>query len=317
MTEYVCPVGALTATDFRFKARVWFLRSVRAVCQGCATGCNSFVDYDPRHSKVQRQRPRENPEVNKYWMCDEGVLDYRRVHENRVLDARVDREEVPVDAALKKAAGLLKPVPGKRVALLLSAEHSVEDNYALLRLGESLGSTGRFIAGRPPGEADDVLRHADKNPNRQGAIDLCGTEPPGDFAALGAALNGGKFDYVLALGSQIESNDGLAALSTFAGLIDFGSHEGPLTRYARVGLPAATSAEASGTYVNVKGLSQASERAIRPLGSSRPAWKLISLLSEKLEKPLGWKKLADLRRALEGGDAKDSAEAALNTGATP
>ena len=68
--------------------------------------------------------------------------------------------------------------------------------------------------------------------------------------------------------------------------------------------------------MNAKGIAQASERAILPLGSSRPAWKLLSLLSDKLGKPLGWKKLADLRRALEGGDAKDTAEAALSTGAT-
>ena len=321
MTEYVCPVGALTATDFRFKARVWFLRSVRTVCQGCATGCNSFLDYDPRDSKVHRQRPRENLEVNQYWMCDEGVLDYRRIHENRIFDARVDGEDVPVDVALDKIAGLIKPIPGSRVALLLSAEHSVEDNYALLRLGAAVGSTGRFLSGRPSGEADDVLRHADKNPNRQGVLDLClnpsGGVKPGDFAALGVAIAGGKFDYVLALGSQIESNDGLSALSTFQGLIDFGAHEGPLTRYARVGLPAATSAEGSGTFVNAKGIAQSSERAIRPLGAARPAWKLLSLLSERLGNPLGWEKLADLRRSLEGGDAKASSEAALSKGATP
>jgi NADH-quinone oxidoreductase subunit G len=64
MTEYVCPVGALTAKDFRFKARVWFLRSARTVCQGCATGCNAFLDYDPRTQEVYRHRPRENEAVN-------------------------------------------------------------------------------------------------------------------------------------------------------------------------------------------------------------------------------------------------------------
>ena len=75
MTEYVCPVGALTAKDFRFKARVWFLRSARSVCVGCATGCNSYTDFDPRNQTVYRYRPRDNEKVNKYWMCDEGMLD--------------------------------------------------------------------------------------------------------------------------------------------------------------------------------------------------------------------------------------------------
>src|SRR5690606_742590 len=51
MTEHVCPVGALTSQQFRFKARVWFLRPGRTVCQGCATGCNGYLDYDPRDNK--------------------------------------------------------------------------------------------------------------------------------------------------------------------------------------------------------------------------------------------------------------------------
>ena len=50
MTEHVCPVGALTTVDFRFKARVWFLKTAKSVCQGCATGCNASLDYDPRFS---------------------------------------------------------------------------------------------------------------------------------------------------------------------------------------------------------------------------------------------------------------------------
>src|SRR5215510_6701426 len=88
MTEHVCPVGALTTKDFRFKARVWFLRTAKSVCQGCATGCNAHLDFDPRHDQVHRYRPRENMQVNKFWMCDEGMLSYRAAHEGRITDAR-------------------------------------------------------------------------------------------------------------------------------------------------------------------------------------------------------------------------------------
>ncbi|MEY4579923.1 MAG: hypothetical protein RL701_4626, partial [Pseudomonadota bacterium] len=83
MTEHVCPVGALTSRDFRFKARVWFLRTAKGVCNGCATGCNDHVDFDPRHNRVYRIRPRDNAEVNKFWMCDDGMLSYHAIHENR------------------------------------------------------------------------------------------------------------------------------------------------------------------------------------------------------------------------------------------
>src|SRR3954462_9202063 len=93
MTEHVCPVGALTSSDFRFKARVWFLRSARTICQGCATGCNAYLDYDPRDNTAYRHRPRENMQVNKYWMCDEGMLSYTRAAENRLPAALVGGED--------------------------------------------------------------------------------------------------------------------------------------------------------------------------------------------------------------------------------
>ena len=111
MTEYVCPVGALTSVDFRFKARVWFLRSARTVCQGCATGCNAFLDYDPRDGKVHRHRPRENQAVNKYWMCDEGMLDYHRVEAHRVLQATIDKEEA---TARRRARSRREGLEGRR-----------------------------------------------------------------------------------------------------------------------------------------------------------------------------------------------------------
>ncbi len=83
MVEHVCPVGALTTVDFRFKARVWFLKTAKSVCQGCATGCNAHLDYDPRFNKAYRYRPRDNEQVNKFWMCDDGMLTYRRAHDGR------------------------------------------------------------------------------------------------------------------------------------------------------------------------------------------------------------------------------------------
>src|SRR6187402_1832703 len=108
MTEHVCPVGALTSSDFRFKARVWFLRGARSVCQGCATGCSAFLDYDPRTNTAHRYRPRENLAVNKYWMCDDGMLSYKRAHEDRLSAALVGREDATIDEALQAAKEQLK-----------------------------------------------------------------------------------------------------------------------------------------------------------------------------------------------------------------
>jgi NADH-quinone oxidoreductase subunit G len=308
-------VGALTAVDFRFKARVWFLRSVRSVCVGCATGCNSFTDYDPRSQKVYRYRPRQNLAVNKYWMCDEGMLDYRRINDGRVLAARSGKKKVDLERALDKAATHLEGVPADSVAVVLSAEHSNEDNYALLKLArDGIGTGHLFVTGRPPGPGDEILRHTDKNPNAKGVTALCTTSPPQSFAILAKSLEEGRISHVIALGSQVTHPDRAETLSRAKVLIALSTHEGPLAQHATVTLPAASWAEADGTFVNAKGMAQLSERAVRPPGDSQPAWKLVALLARKLGVAFDWQRLSDLRRemapepgaALPGDAAKSS-----------
>src|SRR3990167_2949296 len=77
-TVDICPVGALTNRDFRFKKRVWFLRETPSVCPGCATGCNINVHHEG--GVVYRLTPRDNPAVNQCWMCDAGRMTYHGVH---------------------------------------------------------------------------------------------------------------------------------------------------------------------------------------------------------------------------------------------
>lgn len=295
MTEHVCPVGALTAKDFRFKARVWFLRSVRSVCQGCATGCNSYTDFDPRNQTVFRHRPRDNEEVNKYWMCDEGVLDYRRVHKDRVLQAQVRGSEAAVDEAVAAAADELKSL-GAGAAVLLSAQHSSEDNFAVLKLAESLGIDKVFVTGRASGEGDDILRNPDKNPNRAGAMAIAPSA--GDTAAFGKALEEGQVTTLLALGSQVETEEAASALVKAKNVVALSTHEGPIASASKVLLPASSWAEASGTFVNVQGRSQVSEKAVAPQGDSLPAWKLALKIAEVLGKELPFKKAKDVKAAV-------------------
>ncbi len=299
MTEYVCPVGALTSKDFRFKARVWFLRAARTVCTGCATGCNAFADFDPRTSTVYRYRPRENLEVNKYWMCDEGMLDYARINDDRVLEARVGGEKTDYDAALGKAAKLLGKADPDALAIVLSAQHSNEDNFALLTLARDyMGAGNLFLSGKAPGEGDDILRHTDKNPNTAGATALSTSSPPGSFADLVAALEAKKLSHVLVLGSYAADPALAAALGKAQAVVALATHEGPFVEHAEVVLPVSSWAESDGTFVNAKGMAQESERAIRPLGDSKPGWKLIAELGRRMDYAMGWKKLKDVRGAM-------------------
>jgi NADH-quinone oxidoreductase subunit G len=297
MTEYVCPVGALTAKDFRFKARVWFLRSARTVCQGCATGCNAFLDFDPRSEKPYRHRPRENLLVNKYWMCDEGMLDYRRIEEGRVKKASLGKEATTVGAALDRAAKTLQAVAPERVAVVFSAQHSNEDNYALLALARDvIGTESLFISGKPDGEGDNILRSADKNPNTRGVASLTKVNPARAMHELAQDLEAQEYSVVLALGADLGDIDALPASN--AAFVVLSTHEGPLTERAAVLLPASTWAETDGTYVNVKGFTQESEPAFGPMFDSRPAWKLLAGIAYRLGKDFGWRKVGDVQAAL-------------------
>jgi NADH-quinone oxidoreductase subunit G len=296
MTEHVCPVGALTAKDFRFKARVWFLRSVPSVCVGCATGCNSYTDFDPRDQTVYRYRPRENAEVNQFWMCDEGMLDYRRIQEGRVLQPRLPgKPNAPSHEALEAAVQLLR---GARPAVLLSAEHSSEDNLAALELARALGGTQVFVTGRPAGSGDHVLRHADKNPNRAGVLSLAPNA--GDFQSLGAAIQAGSVSVLLALGSAV---DGDANLLSGVPIVAISVHEGPIAHAAQVLLPAASWAEAQGSYLNAKGKLQLSERAVAPRGDSRAVSRWILELGSRLQMALPFSKPSEVRGRLPGASS--------------
>jgi NADH-quinone oxidoreductase subunit G len=303
MTEHVCPVGALTSTDFRFKARVWFLRSARTVCQGCATGCNAYLDYDPRNNTPYRHRPRENMAVNTYWMCDEGMLSYKRATEDRLLSALVGGDDATVDEALDAAKDQLKghaDSPGK-VAVVLSAQHSIEDNFALFTLAKTyLGATDFFVSGKPLGRGDEILMSEDKNPNTRGVMRVADSAPPRPFAELLEGVEAGKYAYVVALGAELEVDAAKAqsALSRLRGVVTIAAHNGPLVKAAHIALPASSWAEVDGTYENKKGIVQKSERALRARGDARAGWELVGRLGRALGYAVDWKKLGDVHRAM-------------------
>ena len=297
MTEHVCPVGALTTQDFRFKARVWFLRTAQSVCQGCATGCNTHLDFDPRYNKAYRYRPRDNMDVNKFWMCDEGMLTYKLAHDDRILDARVDGRQTSVAKAIDAAAGALKSVSKDSIAVVFSAQHSLEDNWALRELATMLGATALYGSGQPNGYADDILIHKDKNPNTRGVAGLVPSAK--SFADLAEDARAGRVSHVIALGGATAGEPGQdeSALSSST-VVTIAAHLGPLAAAAKVLIPATSWAEHGGTYVNFKGIEQFAEKALEPLGASRPAWEQIGSLARALGHEVSWTKLKQIRAML-------------------
>ena len=310
MTEHVCPVGALTSQDFRFKARVWFLKSAPSVCTGCATGCNSHADYDPRNGKVYRLRPRDNEEVNKFWMCDDGMMTYQRQDTDRLLMPTAGRgeERMPVgeNEALELAANQLKSVDGAKLGVVLSAQHSTEDNLALAKLAAALGANVLYLAALSDWEGDDILRSSDQNPNRAGAVQAAGDVALKSVADLVADVQSGTVQAVLALGwASAEKLEELAPLLALDAFVSLSSHVGALPAVASVAIPVADTFEIAGSFVNAKGLTQTFGQVLPGPADIEPAWKTISDLGAKLGKDLGFKDIQGLRQGLV-----DAAEAA-------
>ncbi|TNF59997.1 MAG: 2Fe-2S iron-sulfur cluster binding domain-containing protein [Deltaproteobacteria bacterium] len=311
MTEHVCPVGALTSQDFRFKARVWFLKSGQGVCTGCATGCNTHVDYDPRYGKVYRLRPRDNADVNKYWMCDDGMMTYTRHDTDRLLMPTTGRgdERMPVgeDEALDLAAEKLKAVDASKLAVVLSAQHTTEDNLALAKLAAALGADRLYLAALGGWEGDDILRSDDNNPNRAGATQAAGGATLKSVDDLLADAQSGAVQGVVALGwASAEQLEELAPLTALDGVVSLTSHVGAFPAVASVAIPVADIFEIDGSFVNDKSMPQAFRPVLAPPTGVDPAWKTISALAGKLGKDLGFQDLQSLRQGLS--DAVEAAQ---------
>jgi NADH-quinone oxidoreductase subunit G len=316
MTEHVCPVGALTSRDFRFVARVWFLKSQPSVCPGCATGCNMHADYDPRYNQVYRLRPRDNLEVNKFWMCDDGMMTYKRIHEGRIVTGRVGRgdtqDPVMPEEAVDAAVEQLRGVSAAKIGFVLSAQHASEDNLVMTRLAKALGSDRLYLAGLDGWEGDDILRDADNNPNRRGAELAAGGTLNRTVADLLDDVRSGAVEAVVALGwATSHSVDALAPLAELTTVVSLTSNEGPLAEVASVVVPVASWAEMHGHFVNRKGKVQRFRKVITPPPSVEPAWRTLAVLGEGLGKPLGLATIQDVWRELfpAGTEVRAGAEA--------
>jgi NADH-quinone oxidoreductase subunit G len=182
-TVDICPVGALTSKDFRFRQRVWFLKEHNTICTGCSTGCNVKAYYNKEG--VFRLKPVFNADVNGHWMCDEGRDVYKFVNkETRLLDAHVHEAGrgqwiLPTSAA-KKVAELLKSATvtsnPKSVALVLTGSHTVEEYESIVSYFKSVVGTDRIFHWVNNPETfenfDGLLIRGDKNPNTKGLLEV-------------------------------------------------------------------------------------------------------------------------------------------------
>jgi NADH-quinone oxidoreductase subunit G len=288
-TVDVCPVGALTSKDFRFAMRAWELTATPSVCTGCATGCN--IEIHASRDKVYRLVPRENPGVNKFWMCDEGRFTYKPLHGARLAVPMVAGAPVEWDHALDEAGRRLKALAAKgnvNVGVVFSAQATNEDLHVLARLAsEGLKAKQVYLSGLDEGWSDDILVSADKNPNTAGAKAIAGAGVK-TLVDLSKDLKAGALGGLLVLGDRgllgSDERAGMAALplSKLDTLVLLATHQGPAVDAAHVALPLSMWAEVDGTITNRQGRVQRLRPGIEAAGDSLPGWDILVHLGQRL-----------------------------------
>ncbi|MBI4423104.1 MAG: (2Fe-2S)-binding protein [Elusimicrobia bacterium] len=308
----ICPVGALTDTDFRFKVRVWYLDETPALCTGCARGCSIDVHANNRRpwhtpeQRVVRFKPRHNPEVNGYWMCDEGRYSYKQIDSTLrlTLASRLSAGEprhVGAQEAARRAAqelsALAKQKGSEGLAVVLSGTLSNEDLYAARRLFVDVLRAGVVVARPGPdqlGSEDQLLRRPEKVPNHAGAeaLGFGRTIAERGLAELHEAVASGKVWGLFVVDRDpvsVWGERGEALVKGLAFTAYQGSHANRFSSIAQWVLPACSYAEEEATFTNFQGQVQRARAAVPPLGESRPDWEIFSdMLAVLGEDVAGW-----------------------------
>jgi NADH-quinone oxidoreductase subunit G len=286
----LCPVGALCSKDFLYKQRVWFLKSQKSVCPDCSTGCSIWVDSNK--DIVYRLRPRENPQAQGHFMCDEGRFDTEYINDRTRLElpqmrGAGDGQTVGTwDAVLPDLRTQLTEAAKGAIGAVLSPFLTCEEAYLLAKLVKGLSADARLYLGwvpvvgaddvypkdskgKPSGPVKFTIR-AEKCPNRRGVeavVQHFGGEVRSfeqaakDAAGLQALyVTGG---YPRRFGPWPDAA-ALAGLKKVPLLVVQDLFPSELTAAARIVLPAASFAEKDGTFVNHANLAQAIRWAVRP-----------------------------------------------------
>jgi NADH-quinone oxidoreductase subunit G len=298
----ICPVGALTDRDFRFRVRVWYLDRTKSVCPGCARGCNIDVHINTRRlhqskgRRVARLTPRFNGEVNRWWICDEGRYGFHdldapsrlRVPQRRTPDGL---ESLRWPEMVRALADLLRAAGPDRVGVLLSPRMPNEDLWLARRLfveARAAGPVDFRVPARAAGSQDDFLRRADKSPNTRGAelIGLGGGSETDGGHVLAAAGAGRlsvlwvfEHDLFAARWPEVEVR---AALDRVESLVFQGTNANATSERARLLLPSAAYPEREGTFTNFQGRVQRFWPGLEPLGEARADWEILAEVARAL-----------------------------------
>lgn len=310
-TVDLCPVGALTAKDFRFDSATWFLKNADSVCTTCARGCS--MQIQSKKDQIYRMRPRHNADVNGYWACDEGRVNYKFVNTGRLHRPVIRRGAEAIECSLPEAiaemrgvlgfkpAGPVDAPSGKKTVVLLSATATLEEMFLFQRVAQEALNAPVFVVRHVPDGADDrLLRRADKHPNAKGAemlgirvVDL--QRPGADASAISNAL--GNNGVLVAVGFNTDTAPLDPIVARAHKVVALAGCKSPLTDRADLVIPGLTFAEKDGLVVNFVGHVQQLKPALEPQGETE--WRVVDLLISSLHGTKPHEFVTQIRKAIQ------------------
>ena len=286
----ICPVGALIDKSLMFTYRAWYLRPSKSICPDCSKGCNINVEVQKEY--VRRLQPRENVEVNGWWMCDYGRHDFHYINAaNRVLMCKADgNASLDIHGVTKSAGEKLAQYAKKdpeSIAGLVSAWLTVEELHVFKSLfADTLGSLKVGLIAQAAGKEETFPGfkiEADKNPNRAGAKRVFGDAVESQTAKIIGGIKAGKIKALYIVNNMpnyVPPPELLEVLGRLEFLVVQDMLNGPLTAAAHVVLPGSSYAEKDGVFINAQNRAQLVRRAIDPLGQGHDDLSVLQRVSK-------------------------------------
>ncbi|MBI1884476.1 MAG: (2Fe-2S)-binding protein [Chlamydiae bacterium] len=288
----ICPVGALTDKDFRFKCRVWFLAQTPSVCPGCSRGCNIEIHWNKERpyqtpgERVMRLKPRFNADVNKFWICDEGRYNYHWIDQGRLLKPMQKRRGVPHEVSWEEAFGTLSGLflRPQEMGVIVSTDMTNGDLAMAQQLfvSELKVKNVAYQWIRKSGKEDELLMKADKTPNTRGAQALGFEDRSGEIYEQ---IEKGQIKILFLFGHnlmEILGKDQAEKMrSHLETLVILGPHAHEGINLADWALPSAVYAEKNGTFTNFEGRVQKISKAFPPMGMAKSEREILKEMARQ------------------------------------
>jgi NADH-quinone oxidoreductase subunit G len=292
----ICPVGALTEKDFRFRMRVWYLHRTASVCAGCERGC--AIDIHHQRGRIYRYKPRYNPAVNSYWMCDEGRHNFIALQTETRLTAPLLQEGdrmVPEEwgTAMRRLAtriASIKEAHGPRaIGAVVGAQSTNEEAFALKRLMlDAIGSDRLAMLNFTPlgmSGDDNFLIRANKNPNARGVAAL--GLPPNQLGEFAKAVAAGELKMLIVMRGDLvrvmKEAEFVKAFGALDYMVVLDTDVNETVQMANQVLPIGAYPETDGSFTNFKGRVQRISQAFPPPGKALTGIEAIARLGHAID----------------------------------